>query len=296
MIAADLSVRAEVAACSQRRPARSDILVANAGVPASGRLESFDAEESIARWKSTCAPRSRWRARSLPEMLERRRGHLVFMSSIAGKATSPGTPLYHATKYGLRGFAAALRDRPPRQRRWRLDCLPGLHPRRRHLRRRRGEASRRGSGHARRRTSPARSSAAIERNRGEIDVAPLPPRAGARIASLAPDFAARVARRARDARRSPRTDGRGRCATSAEPGSATQNRRSAAAPPESASRIPPARRPRSHRPDGPGALTAPAERGARAAGAFLGRRVRAPRVQLAVALDELGTLVARASP
>ena len=43
-------------------------------------------------------------------MLERRRGHLLFISSIAGKTTVPGNPLYHATKFGLRGFAAALRE------------------------------------------------------------------------------------------------------------------------------------------------------------------------------------------
>jgi short-subunit dehydrogenase len=42
-------------------------------------------------------------------MLERGRGHLLSISSIAGKTTVPGAPLYHATKYGLRGFAAALR-------------------------------------------------------------------------------------------------------------------------------------------------------------------------------------------
>ena len=37
--------------------------------------------------------------------------------------------------------------------------------------------------------------AAIERNRGEIDVAPLPLRVGTLFASLAPELAGRVARR-----------------------------------------------------------------------------------------------------
>ena len=45
------------------------------------------------------------------------------------------------------------------------------------------------------RTSPRRSLSAIERNRGEIDVAPLPLRAGAALAGLAPELAASVARR-----------------------------------------------------------------------------------------------------
>ncbi len=43
-------------------------------------------------------------------MLARRRGHLVFMGSLAGKAASPASSLYNATKFGLRGFALALRE------------------------------------------------------------------------------------------------------------------------------------------------------------------------------------------
>ena len=49
-------------------------------------------------------------ARALyPGMLERGSGHLVFVSSLAGKAASPRTSIYNATKFGLRGFALALR-------------------------------------------------------------------------------------------------------------------------------------------------------------------------------------------
>ena len=44
-----------------------------------------------------------------PAMVARGRGHLLFISSLAGKAATPGTALYNATKFGLRGFAAALR-------------------------------------------------------------------------------------------------------------------------------------------------------------------------------------------
>ena len=35
---------------------------------------------------------------------------LVFVSSLAGKAASVGSSLYSATKFGLRGFAAGLRE------------------------------------------------------------------------------------------------------------------------------------------------------------------------------------------
>jgi short-subunit dehydrogenase len=43
-------------------------------------------------------------------MLERGRGHVVFISSISGKVAAPGTSLYSATKFGLRGFALGLRE------------------------------------------------------------------------------------------------------------------------------------------------------------------------------------------
>ena len=43
-------------------------------------------------------------------MVARGRGHLLFMSSLSGRAASPGTSVYAATKFGLRGFALALRE------------------------------------------------------------------------------------------------------------------------------------------------------------------------------------------
>ena len=49
-------------------------------------------------------------ARALsPAMVERGAGHLVFISSLSGKAPSPRTSIYNATKFGLRGFALGLR-------------------------------------------------------------------------------------------------------------------------------------------------------------------------------------------
>jgi short-subunit dehydrogenase len=45
----------------------------------------------------------------LPRMLERRRGHLVGVSSIAGYAALPRSSMYCATKAGLAMFLEALR-------------------------------------------------------------------------------------------------------------------------------------------------------------------------------------------
>jgi short-subunit dehydrogenase len=87
-----------------------DILVANAGVPAPGRLETFSVEE-IDRAVDINLRAPIVLARCLlPGMLERRSGHVVLMASIAAKLPAPGYPLYSATKFGIRGFAHVLRS------------------------------------------------------------------------------------------------------------------------------------------------------------------------------------------
>jgi short-subunit dehydrogenase len=42
-------------------------------------------------------------------MVERRRGHVVLMASLAGKVAAAKMSIYAATKFGLRGFGHALR-------------------------------------------------------------------------------------------------------------------------------------------------------------------------------------------
>jgi len=46
----------------------------------------------------------------LPGMLERRRGHVVNISSVAGKAAVPWNTVYSATKHALVGFSLGLRS------------------------------------------------------------------------------------------------------------------------------------------------------------------------------------------
>lgn len=87
-----------------------DALVANAGLPASGRVDSFTPEEiDRALDVNLRAPIQTARA-LVPGMLERGRGHFVFVSSLSGKMSSGGSAIYSATKFGLRGFAAGLRE------------------------------------------------------------------------------------------------------------------------------------------------------------------------------------------
>src|ERR687896_66877 len=87
-----------------------DVLVANAGLPASGRLDGFTPDEiDRALDVNLRAPIQLTRA-LLPGMIERGRGHVVFVSSLSGKVASVGSALYSSTKFGLRGFAAGLRE------------------------------------------------------------------------------------------------------------------------------------------------------------------------------------------
>ena len=103
---ADLSIPEDVRTLADRA-GEVDILVANAALPASGRVGEFTSEEmDRALFVNLRAPMQLTHA-LLPRMLERRSGHFVFISSIAGKVASGGGSLYSATKFGLRGDLAA---------------------------------------------------------------------------------------------------------------------------------------------------------------------------------------------
>lgn len=87
-----------------------DVLIANAALPATGKLESFSSEDLEralrVNFESPIAM-----ARALAPKLERKgEGHIVFISSLSGKVSSPRSSVYNATKFGLRGFSFALRE------------------------------------------------------------------------------------------------------------------------------------------------------------------------------------------
>jgi short-subunit dehydrogenase len=86
-----------------------DLLVANAGLPGAGRMEDFSAEE-VKRALRVNLEAPMVLAQALyPAMLAKGSGHLVFVASLSGKAPSPHSSIYNATKFGLRGFALGLR-------------------------------------------------------------------------------------------------------------------------------------------------------------------------------------------
>lgn len=171
-----------------------DILIANAGIPAAGRLESFTRGQVNRTLDVNLRSPVLLAHELLPGMLKRGRGHLLFMSSIAGKTTVPGAPLYHTTKYGLRGFAAALRM-DLHDSSVGVSCIfPGF-IRDAGIFADSGAKLPPGAG-TRSPEDVARAVVdAIEHNRGEVDVASLAQRGGALMAGLAPDVAASVVRK-----------------------------------------------------------------------------------------------------
>ena len=171
-----------------------DVLVANAGNPGSGRIESFSLEE-IDRALDVNLRAPMILTRLLCEgMAERGGGHIVFISSLSGKAGTVRTSVYAATKFGLRGFGMALREDLRPRGVGVSTIFPGFI-------RDAGMFADSGAklpGYVGTKTPDDVANAvvsAIEGNRAEVDVAPIGLRIGTTIASLAPELAARVQRR-----------------------------------------------------------------------------------------------------
>jgi short-subunit dehydrogenase len=144
-----------------------DVLIANAALPASGLLTELTSEQ-IDRMLEVNLRAPIALARALaPAMVSRGRGHMVFISSLAGKAASPASSIYSATKFGLRGFALGLRADLAPHGVGVSTVLPGF----------------------------IRDAGMFEADSAEIEVAPMPLRVGATFASLAPGLAGRISRR-----------------------------------------------------------------------------------------------------
>jgi short-subunit dehydrogenase len=172
-----------------------DILVANAALPASGALDSFTVEQ-IDRALDVNLRAPIVMARLLaPEMVGRGRGHLLFMSSLSGKTATAGSSIYNATKFGLRGFAAAMRAELHGTGVGVSAVFPGF-IREAGMFAEAGVRLPPGVGTRSPEDVAKATMQAIERNRGEVDVAPISLRFGSTLASLAPEVSAAITRKA----------------------------------------------------------------------------------------------------
>ena len=171
-----------------------DALVANAALPASGKLDDFSSTEVQRAIRVNLESPILMSRLLAPKLAEKGEGHLVFISSLSGKVASPRSALYSSTKFGLRGFAFGLRE-DMRPRGVGVSIVsPGFV---------------RGAGMWADAdvepppmigtTTPAKVASAvaraIERNRNEITVAPRRQRFAAELGYRHPEFAAGMQRR-----------------------------------------------------------------------------------------------------
>jgi len=192
VIAADLSRRGEPERLA-REAGEVDVLVSNAGIPATGRLATFATDE-LDRALAVNLRAGMVLAHELaPAMIARRSGHMVFMSSLAGHVAAGGESVYSATKFAIRGFALALREEllpsgvgvsvvcPTFVSQAGMWAVTGLKPDRLA-----GEVT------------PAQVAdavwTAIVRNRAEVDVMPITMRGSLKVQALAPRLFSSVAR------------------------------------------------------------------------------------------------------
>jgi short-subunit dehydrogenase len=188
VVAADLALAADVERLAAEA-GQVDVLIANAALPASGHLlELSQGEIDTMLDVDLRAPIALVRALA-PAMVARGRGHIVIISSLAGKAATPGASIYSAAKFGLRGFAHSAREDLRSGGVGVSVVLPGF-VREAGMFADTGVRLPRGVGTS----SPAQVASAvisaIEHNRAEVTVAPLTLRAGAAVATLAPSLAA----------------------------------------------------------------------------------------------------------
>jgi short-subunit dehydrogenase len=167
-----------------------DVLVANAGLPGGGQLDAYSADQLAASLRVNLeAPLEMTRA-----LRARGSGHLVYISSLQGKVAFPRSSVYSATKFGLRGFALSLREDL-----WGTGIgvtvvLPGF-IRDAGMFADSGAKAPPGLGTSSPEEVGEGVATAIERNRAEVQVAPLLQRLGAGFAHRRPHLAARITRR-----------------------------------------------------------------------------------------------------
>ncbi|YCU35599.1 SDR family NAD(P)-dependent oxidoreductase [Mycobacteroides abscessus] len=192
LLVADLADRSDVTRLfNEAGPV--DIFVANAGVPGTGLLASVPLSEVDLVLEVNLRAAIVSARAVMNEMINKQNGHIVFMSSMAGKFSSPRTSLYNATKFGLRGFSQALRQELAPHGVGVSAVYPGF-VREAGMFASTGVRLPRGVGTVSPQQVADATFRAIERNIGEIDVAPLLMRSSALLSAWAPEVFARMQR------------------------------------------------------------------------------------------------------
>ncbi len=95
---------------AKHRLGRLDALVNNAGVMLLGPVEGADTSEWRRMIEVNCLGLLYCTHAALPIMREQGVGHIVNVSSVAGRRAAFGSAVYNMTKWGVGGFSEALRQ------------------------------------------------------------------------------------------------------------------------------------------------------------------------------------------
>jgi NAD(P)-dependent dehydrogenase (short-subunit alcohol dehydrogenase family) len=90
------------------RAGKIDVIVNNAGYGLLGALEKATDSEARRLFEVDVFAPFRIIRAALPHLRAQRSGHIINVTSIAGRAPGPGSALYSAAKYALEGLSASL--------------------------------------------------------------------------------------------------------------------------------------------------------------------------------------------
>ncbi|MBI3213615.1 MAG: SDR family oxidoreductase [Mycobacterium sp.] len=104
----DITDRSGIAALPDRLPATLDGVVNNAGIIVNGPVESLSLDDLTRQLDVNVISQVAVTQAVLPK-IRAARGRVVFISSVSGLITTPGTGAYNASKYAIESLADALR-------------------------------------------------------------------------------------------------------------------------------------------------------------------------------------------
>ena len=85
-----------------------DVLVNNAGFGVMGAVEEIEDEQIRYQFEVNCFGTLNVIKAMLPHFRQRKSGHILNISSIAGLRSRPGTGIYSASKFAIEGYSEAL--------------------------------------------------------------------------------------------------------------------------------------------------------------------------------------------